>query len=629
MVWRTLAATRREQRLSAVILWLVSLASSPLFVGFANARQTNQAQTNRGPEPAFLTQARAALAAGNPEKAIEILSLHLKANPADVAARVTLAQAFAAAGQSDRAEESFREVLRRSPNNFIALAALGELYQRSGDLATSEAMLARAVKADPSIPQIKMEWAVVLAQLHRYAEAHRALTGVSAPEDRQDRITFFRLKASIALGSGNPSEAASAMEKALAVSPDDAHLTLATAAAQLQSKHWERAVALAEPIFSQDRDPSAGLIVLEATLALNRDFRETLQELRQTTLPSTDLLAFRQRIAEVLIARGRVADAIEDLKVIADLEPARGDLLFNLALAQFRAGKVDDAFASAQKSKKLSDTADVEDLLGDIEEAQGDSLSAVHNYQSAVVLAPNEEKYRLSLAVELIRHKNFDGANAVLKQAADLSPKSWRVQLALGMVEHFSGTDQQASRILMQAADLAPRPEVALKYLGDIQMDQSSPPDPAALSRLCKYSDSHPQDGNFKLYCGAIMFRRDYASGAKDDAAEILRLLRAASALLPNDAAPHCQLTQVLRWMEDWRSALSESESCVRLDPNSAEAHYRLAQLYQHFSRPEEAHREMQLYEGAAKHVANENARREEALRTFLLTIQKGTPDQN
>jgi hypothetical protein len=37
----------------------------------------------------------------------------------------------------------------------------------------------------------------------------------------------------------------------------------------------------------------------------------------------------------------------------------------------------------------------------------------------------------------------------------------------------------------------------------------------------------------------------------------------------------------------------------------------------------------MQLYEVASKHVADENARREQALKTFLLTIQKETPDQN
>ena len=610
------AARRRSTVLGLAILLYLCLSD-----GSAIAQQ--------GSEPVFLAQARSALASGNPDKAIQILSLHLRTDPSDVTARVTLAQAFAAAGRNDMAESTFQDVLRRSPNNFVALAALGELYEDSGDLKESERMLARAVKANPGIPQIKTEWAVVLAQLHRYPEAQRALIGVSLPEDRQERITFYRLKGSIALGLGNPSDAASAMEKALALNPNDEGLALATATAQLQSKHWERAAALSQPVFSGSHDPTAGLILLEAKVAVKQDFRGTLEQLRSLNLPSTDELAFRQRIAQVLIAHGQIGDAVEDLKVVTELDPARGDLFFNLALAQFRAGSVDDALASAQKSKELSDTPDLEDLLGDIEEARGDNLAAVRNYQSAVALAPNEEKYRLSLAVELIRHKNFEAAKAVLQQSANLWPKSWRLQLALGMVAYFSGTNQQASRILMHAADLASQPDTALKYLADIQREQSSAPDPEALSRVCKYSNLHPGDGYFELSCGTILFRRDYASGNKAGAAEILHRLRVASTLLPNDAAPHCELGRALRWIENWQGALAELETCARFDPDSAEAHYRLAQLYQHFNRERDSERELQLYEVASKHVADENARREETLKTFLLTIQKEKPDPN
>ena len=166
-------------------------------------------------------------------------------------------------------------------------------------------------------------------------------------------------------------------------------------------------------------------------------------------------------------------------------------------------------------------------MLGDIQEARGDNLAAVQSYQAAVTLAPNEEKYRLSLAVELIRHNSFEAAKAVLKQAEELQPKSWRIQLALGMVEYFAGTDEEATRFLLRAAEFAPEPQTALKYLGDIQMDRASAPDPAALARLCGYSDRQPKDGHMQFYCGALLFRRDYASGDKTRVEEILKRLRA------------------------------------------------------------------------------------------------------
>jgi Flp pilus assembly protein TadD len=591
----------------------------------ATQNQSSQ-QTNRLQSSGPLAEAQSSLAHGDPEEAIQILSSYLQTQPKDSAARLALGQAYAIAGQNERAEEEFHTVLQIAPDNYLALAALGEIYDRAGQLEKAEPMLARAARVSQGGPQIRTEWAVVLARLHKYKEAQSALSGISTPSDREERIGFHRLKASVAMGLGNASAAASEMEKALVLKPDDTGLILATAVAQLQSKNWQRAASLAELVFSRTQDTRAGVVLLEAQLGIHGDFHPTLELLRSTKLTLTEELAFRQHLGEVLISNGEFSESIDELKRAAELDPHRSDLHFNLALAQFRAGRLDDALESAEKCKALGDGAELEDLLGDIQEARGDNLSAVRSYQAAVTLVPNEEKYRLSLAVELIRHKSFEAAKVVLKQAEELQPKSWRIELALGMVEYFAGSDEEASRILVHAAELAPEPEVALKYLGDIQMDQASAPDPAAVAQLCGYSDRHPKKGNMQFYCGALLFRGDYVSGDKRHAHEILGRLHAAASLLPRDASPHCQLGRAYRWVEQRQEALRESESCARLDPNSAEAHYRLAQIYQHAGQPERSQQEMKLYEAASKRVADENARRDETMKTFLYTIQKETP---
>ncbi len=539
-----------------------------------------------------------------------------------------MGQAYAIAGQNDRAEEEFKTVLQNAPENYVALAALGEIYEQAGQPEKAESMLAHAAKASQGTPQIRIEWAVVLARLHKYKEAQTALAGLSPPGDPEERIGFHRLKASVALGLGNASAAASEMEKALVLRPTDSGLTMATAVAELKVEHWQRTASLAEPVFSRTRDPQAGLVLLEAQLGMHGDFHQTLELLRSTQLSSADKLFFLQRLAELLISHGEYSESIEELKGAAELDSHRADLQFNLALAQFRSGRLDGALGSAEKCKALGgDNADLEDLLGDIQEARGDNLAAVRSYQAAVTLASNEEKYRLSLAVELIRHNSFEAAKAVLKQAEELQPKSWRIQLALGMVEYFAGTDEEATRFLLRAAEFAPEPQTALKYLGDIQMDRASTPDPAALARLCGYSDRQPKDGHMQFYCGALLFRRDYASGDKTRVEEILKRLRASAGLLPKDASPHCQLGRAYRWLERWQEALGESETCARLDPDSADAHYRLAQIYRHVGQTEQWQKEMKLYEAASKRVADENARHDATMKTFLYTIQNKTPD--
>ena len=613
----------RRFALGAGALLLFSFTLTP---GAQQNRASSQAHLPQVSEA--LAEAQSSLEHGNADEAIRILSSYLQTRPEDSAARTLLAQAYASIGQNERAEEELHGVLQSAPNDSIALAALGGIYEREGQPEKAEPLLANAAKINRDDPRIRMEWAVVLVHLHKYAEAQNALAGLSPPSERNERITFHRLQASVALGLGNAATAASEMEKALALEPANHGLALATATAELQSKNWQRAASLAEPLFSETHNLQAGLVSLEAELDMHSDFHQTLELLRATQLASSKELELHQRVAELLISHEKYSESIEELSRAANLDPERADLEFDLALAQFRAGRLDDAAASAEKCKELGDNADLEDLIGDIQEGRGDNLAAVKGYQAAVELAPNEEKYRLSLAVELIRHSSFEPAKVVLKQGEELQPESWRIQLALGMVEHFGGTDEDATKYLLRAAELAPEPQVALRYLGDIQLDRA-PPDPAAVAKLCEYSDSQPKDGDIQYYCGAVLFRRDYVTGNKTHAAEILRRLHASVALLPkDDAAPHCQLGKAYRWLERWPEALRESEICSRMDPGSAEAHYRLAQIYEHEGQPEKQRKEIKLYEAASTRLADENARRQATMKAFLYTMQKEAPDR-
>jgi tetratricopeptide (TPR) repeat protein len=369
-------------------------------------------------------------------------------------------------------------------------------------------------------------------------------------------------------------------------------------------------------------------MLLQAQLAIGDDIRPALELLQTVTLSEQQETQFRQSVADLLVSYDRFAEAAEQLSRAVELEPGRSDLRFNLALAEFRAGRLDDALATAQDLQKSADSAEFEDLLGDIQEARGDNLSAVRSYQAAIALGPNEEKYRLSLALELIRHKSFEPARVVLKQAKELHPASWRVEVALGMVEYFAGTAEDATRTLLRAAELAPDPEAALTYLGEIQMDGAGTPDSDALTSICGHADRHPNAGKLQFYCAALMFRRDYISHDQSHAEAILKRLNAAVKALPNDASPHCQLGKAYRWIENWQNALRESEICARMDPSSADAHYRLAQIYQHLGQQQRFEQEMKLYQDASARVADENARRDETIKTFLYSIQNETRER-
>jgi Flp pilus assembly protein TadD len=596
----------------AVMIWLFEPA--------AFCQETAQPA---GPQRA----AQFALERGDPAEALRLLSNYLQTHPNDSRARTMLGQAYAMVGQPQQAEQELNTVLKAEPENSVALTTLGEIYDQEGQLQKAELLLAKAVKSSQGNPHVRIEWATMLARLHEYQKAQTALNGIAPPADTEERIKFHRLKASVALGLGNAAGAAAEMEKALAAQPNDARLILATAAAQLQAKDWNRATELANSVFVKTHDPTAGMMLLEAQLEAKANFAATLESLRTAARNSPNELELRQHLAELLVSHDRFVESIEDFQRAVELAPKRPDLLFNLALAQFKAGRLDDALSSAEQSKELGDNADVEDLLGDIQEARGDNLEAVKSYQAAVGLAPNEEKYRLSLALEFIRHKSFDPANVVLQQAQEVHPDSWKILFTQGMLQYFEGKEEDATPILLHAAELSPEPAVVLKYVADIQLDRAAGPDAEVVSRMCKYADLHPKDTTMQYYCAALLFHRDFAAENKSNVPDILRRLNVAASHLPNDPAPHCQLGRAYRWLEQWQAALRESEICVRLDPDSAQAHYRLAQIYHHEGKEEQAKKEMGVYEAASKRVADENARRDETMKTFLYTIQGETPD--
>lgn len=573
-------------------------------------------------EPAPATeQAQVALEQGRFQEAIRILSGFLDSHPKDTIARILLGQALIASGENDRAQTELERVLADSPNNYKAMLALAELFTRTGQMEKAEPLLARAVNASGGSPRVRMQWAVALSRLHRFKEAQGALVGVPPPKDLTEKLMFDRLNAAVASGLGDMAAAARHMEKALALKPDDSGLMIATAVAESGAHNWARASGLAGPLFSASRDPQAGLLLLQAQLETHTNFRTTLQLFRSLALNSQDEPAMRARLAELLVSHAEFAEAIEDLQRAAQLEPTRGDLLYNLALAQFKAEHFDDALTSAEKCQALGDSAELQDLLGDIEEARGEYLAAVQSYQAAASLAPSEEKYRLSLSVELLRHRNYDAAKVVLTQAESLWPKSWRILLALSLAEYLSGGGDDAVPTLLHAVELAPQPDPALSFLGDIELNLAPEPNAAAISSICKYSESQPKNAKLKFYCAAMTFRKDNASGEKSQVESILRMLHSSSSLAPGDPAPHCQMGRVYRSIEQWEEALQEWRVCAQMDPDLAEAHFRLTEIYHRLGQQEIADKEKKLFEAASKRMADENARREEAIRSFLLTI--------
>jgi tetratricopeptide (TPR) repeat protein len=463
----------------------------------------------------------------------------------------------------------------------------------SGVLLIAGIVFAQAPGTPTNFTQT-LDRALQLAHTHRYAEAQAAIKGLPPPPNHEQRIAFYRLKAAIASGLGHSGAAAQNMEVASRLAPENMDLRLAAGIARLQAQ------------VDTHINPAA-----------------TLAGLRSAVLPPEREIEIRLRLAEILSQAGLYAEAATDFEVACRLAPARSDLFFDLALARFRIGQLDAALASAEQAKALDESGSVESLIGDIQEKRGDSLAAVHSYQAAVTLEPAEERHRLALGLELLRHQTFDAALVVLNQAATLFPQSVRVKILLSLTYYFVDRSPDAARTLLEATQLDPNDETAARYLGEITLQDTADPDPAAVAQVCKFADKEPQSWSANVFCGGVLLRIARESGDTSRKPEIFRRLQLAVRIAPGEAIARCQLGKALEWTDDWHEARAQMEACVRLDPDSPEGHYHLSRIYRRLGLTGSASRQTLLQKEAAHHQSEESVRRTKTVTQFLVLLER------
>jgi predicted Zn-dependent protease len=515
-----------------------------------------------------------------------------------------------------------REQLRANPNDVQALLGLAGADVKGGDPAAAAPLLAKAAQLDPKSAAIRINWAAVLARLHRYADADRALDGVTPPADAGQGIEYWRIAASVALGRGDAPRAARDMEAALAAAPQNSALVLATGLAEVAARQWSKAIQHLSPVFASTHNPRAGLALVQAEAATHQDVSQTLAALDGLDLSPPEDSAFRVQLGELLAGAGLPQPAAHEFERAARESPPSAELDYDLALAQFRAGKSTDALANARRAQELADGGAIENLLGEIEESRGESLAAVHSFQAAVKLDPGNQQYQAALGLELLQHQTYKPARAVFQAAVQRFPQSSRLRIALGITDYLLEDYGAAAKDLMAAGYVGRDNTLAYQYLGETQLEQPETPSPDAVAQLCRYSDAHPGEGKLMAYCGALLARVAQQHGAPAPPLDALRRLRVAARLVPSDAVARCELGKADQELKQWTPAKRNLEACARLTPDSPEAHYRLAQVCRTLHDMTCAQRELKLHDAAVQHIVKANAQRDRTLKKFLYTMK-------
>jgi Flp pilus assembly protein TadD len=431
--------------------------------------------------------------------------------------------------------------------------------------------------------------------------------GAPKPDELRSAEKFYAEK--------NYTEAEAALRNFLPSHPGDFEAnTLMGLALTAQRKDTE-ASAYFERAVKAYPDSAAG----HANLALN------LVRARKPDLAEAELLKaaslepenpeYNHSAGEFLASRGKVEAAVPYLRKAQELRPTYANG-YDLALAEMEGGQLKEAETDLRAQLTQRPTAELHALLGEDLERQQQYLEAAEELQKAATMAPSETTI-LAWGAELLRHQTLEPAVQVFTKGVEMFPKSWKMQLGLGVSQYLLGHNNLAVEAFCTAIDLDPRdpqPYFFLAKVHGIPKEQAE----KVSERFERYVKNSPKDARARLYYAKNLWDSDNEQAEVSDLQKVKRLLLEAVALNPKLAEAHLELGILYAKEGDDKAALVEYERAVLADPALSTAHFRLGRALVRAGEEERGRKELATWNELKAREAEESERKRKEVVPFL-----------
>jgi O-antigen biosynthesis protein len=465
---------------------------------------------------------------------------------------------LAHAGDLAGAESELRTAVALAPNNPEFLSSLATVLAIDKKLEESTSVFKKALKLDPANLTARRYLAANLWQLHEFPEAKTNLEIIlkQKSDDAPSRLL-------LGMVLENMKDYAGAV-KMLALVPEEVE------------KRPESIGALAFSYYHLGQGAKA---------------RTTLAHLQNH--PAGQRAVFLA--ADIADQNADYETAERLLLSVAGNYAGRADFGYKLANVQYHAHKFEQSKQTLLQLVSAGNaSAEVFNLLGWCYEELGQSEPAIHAFEQAVTLQPDNESNYLDFEKVLLRQNKVAAALLVAKRATDASPKSPRIFTSRGELEVRASQFTDAVASYRRAVELDSQDADAALGLADSEY--------AAGLRNDSHRDfelglrKFPRDPRFPLRY-ALELLKESESGDANSERRAATLLKSAVALDPSLADAHYHLGELALKNERIADALLEYQKAARLDPKNPKIHFGLSKIYRRLGRTEEATQETALFE--------------------------------
>jgi tetratricopeptide (TPR) repeat protein len=321
-------------------------------------------------------------------------------------------------------------------------------------------------------------------------------------------------------------------------------------------------------------------------------------------------------LGEIYVAAGKLTDAVPYLEKAQKINPAAYDNGYDLALAYAKTGKLDDGRNLVQDLLQQKDTAELHNVLGEIEEKDGKFIAAENQYETAAHMDPSESNL-FDWGSELLVHRTLDPAVNVFQSATEHYPNSPRLAIGLGMALYSRGNYDDAVKALLQAADLNPSDPRCYYFLSKAY-DSSPSQAENVIQHFRHFAELQPQNARAHYYYAMSLWKGRRAQDSNFDVRQIESLLKRSIALDPKLPDAHLQLGNLYSDQAKYADAIPQYQHALQENADLPDAHYRLGQAYVHTGQKVRAQEQLEIYQRLrTQHLAELDKQRAE-IRQFV-----------
>jgi len=214
--------------------------------------------------------------------------------------------------------------------------------------------------------------------------------------------------------------------------------------------------------------------------------------------------------------------------------------------------------------------------------------------RKAVALAPNQPAFAYDLGALLHQEKKYVDAVPVLKRAVSLDPENLTARMMLARSYVFSYHELQLPNFveltleqLQYIVKKNPRFPGVHHHIALVYINSGEPA--KAIEELNTELRYYPENAQARLELGETLLKLNQYHKAAE---ELLIAARQA----PQMPAIQFALAKAYKAEGQTAKALEAARKCVDLDPQFADGHYLLGQLYRDANQPELARKQFELF---------------------------------